>query len=244
MAVAIFGCGGIGRALALRLSAAGKVVHLLARDQAKLQAVKDSASAGAIHIHAVDVTNNDALEAACKTVAGAGPLAGSAFAIGSIPLKPLRSTTAADMASTFALNVTAPFTVIKALSPSLAAGSEAGAVVLFSSIAARVGFPNHVAIGTAKAAVEGLTVAAAAELAPKVRVNCIAPSLTDTPLAGRFLSNPTTKTALGSAHPIPRVGSPDEMAALAEFLLDDSRSGFITGQVFGVDGGRSSLRLK
>ena len=86
--------------------------------------------------------------------------------------------------------------------------------------------------------------AAAAELSPRVRVNVIAPSLTDTPLAARFTGTEAVKKALGDAHPIPRLGSADEVAALAEFLIDDATAGWITGQVFSVDGGRSTLRPK
>ncbi len=85
---------------------------------------------------------------------------------------------------------------------------------------------------------------AAAELAPKLRVNCIAPSLTDTPLAARMTSSDSMKKALGDMHPIPRIGTADEVAALVEFLLDDATGGWISGQVFSVDGGRSTLRPK
>lgn len=116
-------------------------------------------------------------------------------------------------------------------------------MVLFSSVAARAGFPNHAAIAAAKAAVEGLTVALVAELAPHVRVNCIAPSLTRTPLAEPLTRNAAMAEAIARQHPIPRLGEPEDAAALADFLLS-AQAGWITGQVFGVDGGRSSLRGK
>jgi len=114
--------------------------------------------------------------------------------------------------------------------------------VLFSSVAARAGFPNHAAIAAAKGAVEGLVVALGAELAP-VRVNAIAPSLTRTPLAEPLTRNAAMADAIAKQHPIARLGTAEEVAALADFLLSD-QAGWITGQVIGVDGGRGSLRSK
>jgi NAD(P)-dependent dehydrogenase (short-subunit alcohol dehydrogenase family) len=103
-----------------------------------------------------------------------------------------------------------------------------------------VGYANHAIIGSAKAAVEGLTVSLAAELAPDVRVNCIAPSLTDTPLARSMTANPAMAEAIAKMHPLPRLGRAEDHAALAAFLLSDAAT-WITGQVFGVDGGRSKV---
>jgi NAD(P)-dependent dehydrogenase (short-subunit alcohol dehydrogenase family) len=116
-----------------------------------------------------------------------------------------------------------------------------GAVVLFSSVAASQGFPNHAIIGPAKAGVAGLTLSLAAELAPALRVNAIAPSLTDTPLAAPLTGNAVVAKGVAALHPLPRLGTADEMAALAAFLLSDD-AGWITGQIIGVDGGRSTLR--
>jgi NAD(P)-dependent dehydrogenase (short-subunit alcohol dehydrogenase family) len=116
-------------------------------------------------------------------------------------------------------------------------------VVLFSSVAARAGFPNHLAIGAAKAAVEGMTVTLAAELAPAVRVNCIAPSLTRSRIAEPLIRNLAMAEAIAKLHPIPRLGEPEDAAALADLLLS-AQAGWITGQVIGVDGGRGTLRVK
>jgi NAD(P)-dependent dehydrogenase (short-subunit alcohol dehydrogenase family) len=130
---------------------------------------------------------------------------------------------------------------VQAALPALVAAN--GSVVLFSSVAARAGFPSHLAIGAAKAAVEGMTVALAAELAPAVRVNCIAPSLTRTGIAEPLTKNPAMAEAIAKLHPIPRLGEPEDVAAVADLLLS-AQAGWITGQVIGVDGGRGTLRVK
>ncbi|MDN3566587.1 SDR family oxidoreductase [Paeniroseomonas aquatica] len=236
-AVVILGAtGGIGGALARRVATRGGSPFLIGRDAGTLEALGRELGAPSA---ACDVTDAAALKAALQ--AAGTPLAGLAFCIGSIVMKPLARATAADFATAFALNVTAAALAVQAAAPALAAGQ--GSVVLFSSVAARAGFPGHAVIGAAKAAVEGLTVALAAELAPAVRVNCIAPSLTRTGIAEPMTKNPQMAEAIARLHPIPRLGEPEDAAALADFLLSEA-SGWITGQVIGVDGGRSTLRGK
>jgi len=228
--------GGIGAALARRLAARGAEPFLLARDPARLAAL--GAELGAPW-RAVDVTDAPALKAA---LAEAGtPLRGLAFCIGSILLKPAGRLTEADFLDAFRLNALAAAMAVQAAMPALAAGQ--GSVVLFSSVAARKGFANHAAISAAKAAVEGLAVALAAELAPQVRVNCIAPSLTKTQLAEPLTRSPQMAEAIARQHPIPRLGEAEDVAALADFLLSDA-AGWITGQVIGVDGGRGAVAGK
>lgn len=228
--------GGIGAALARRLAARGAEPFLLARDPARLVAL--GAELGAPW-RAVDVTDAPALKA---TLAEAGtPLRGLAFCIGSIVLKPAGRLTEADFLDAFRLNALAAAMAVQAAMPALAAGQ--GSVVLFSSVAARKGFANHAAISAAKAAVEGLAVALAAELAPQVRVNCIAPSLTKTRLAEPLTRSPQMAEAIARQHPIPRLGEAEDAAALADFLLSDA-AGWITGQVIGVDGGRGAVAGK
>ena len=117
---------------------------------------------------------------------------------------------------------------------------SSGSIVLFSSVAAQKGFTNHTIIASAKAAVEGLTVTLAAELAPSIQVNCIAPSLTDSKISQSMLKSAVVAEALAKAHPLKRLGKGVDSAALAKFLLSDESS-WITGQIIGVDGGRSSL---
>ena len=232
------GVGGVGEALARRLAGRGETVTITSRDAAKAQAVAMDIGCRGVALEAGDeATITSAVEAASHD----GCLNGIAWAIGSIPLKPLKAASAADFAAAYGLNVIGAALLIKAAVPALARGN--GAVVLFSSIAAGQGFANHAIIGAAKAAVEGLTRALAAELAPAIRVNCIAPSLTRTPLAARILANDAVALSIAALHPLPRLGEAGDVAALAAFLLSDEAS-WMTGQIIGVDGGRSTLRVK
>jgi NAD(P)-dependent dehydrogenase (short-subunit alcohol dehydrogenase family) len=136
------------------------------------------------------------------------------------------------------LNLYSAIEVIKGFQEELKKSS--GSIVLFSSVAAQKGFTNHTIIATAKAAIEGLTVTLAAEFAPNIRINCVAPSLTNSKIAQSMLKNPIVAEALAKAHPLKRVGEGKDSAALAKFLLTEESS-WVTGQVIGVDGGRSSL---
>lgn len=229
--------GAVGSALARRRAAAGGRVVLVARDAARLRALAAELP-GSVAVPA-DATDPAALRAA---VAAAGPsVAGLAYCVGSIVLKPLKRTSESDFLDAFRLNALGAAVAVQAAQEALAAAG--GAVVLFSTVAARAGFPNHAAIAAAKGAVEGLTVALAAELAPAVRVNCIAPSLTRSAMAAPLIGNAQMAEAIAKQHPIPRLGEGEDSAALADFLLGPG-AGWITGQVFAVDGGRSSVRSR
>jgi NAD(P)-dependent dehydrogenase (short-subunit alcohol dehydrogenase family) len=120
--------------------------------------------------------------------------------------------------------------------------SENAAILLFSTVAVQIGLPYHTQVASSKGAIEGLTKSLAAEYAPKIRVNCIAPSLTDTPLAAGLLSNEQKREANAQRHPLKRVGTAEDMANLAEFLLSE-KSSWITGQIMHVDGGISTLKI-
>jgi NAD(P)-dependent dehydrogenase (short-subunit alcohol dehydrogenase family) len=188
-----------------------------------------------------DVGDREALIDAIAAAGGA--LDGLVYAVGSITLKPLARLTDDDIERDFRLNALGAFRAVQLALPALKANPDPSSVVLFSSIAVTQGFTSHASIGMAKGAVEGLTLSLAAELAPKLRVNCIAPSLTQTPLAAGLTANAQMASAIAALHPLQRLGEVDDIAALAAFLLGPD-SGWITGQVIGVDGGRSTLRTK
>jgi len=236
MSVLIVGVAGVGGALARRLFAKNTHLILGGRSEEKLGALFGAKADTLV----LDCSDPSAVEAAVKSIKV--PLKGLVYCVGSIPLKPLKSTSVQDFTTCYNLNFLSAAMAVKAAYPALSGGSTPGSVVLFSTVAAAVGFPNHTAIASAKGALEAFTRSAASELSPKVRLNCIAPSLMDTPLASRMTSNEAMKKSLGEAHPIPRLGTSEDAAALAEFLLDENSSGWMTGQVLALDGGRSTLR--
>jgi NAD(P)-dependent dehydrogenase (short-subunit alcohol dehydrogenase family) len=166
---------------------------------------------------------------------------GLAYLPGTINLKPFRGLKTADFEEDFRINVLGAVNTIQALEKQLKKSGDSS-VVLFSTVAVQQGMPFHSSIAAAKGAIEGLTRSLAAEFAPKVRVNCIAPSLTDTSLAERLLSSEARREAGAARHPLKTIGQPEDIANLASFLLSD-QSRWISGQVLGVDGGMSRLRV-
>jgi NAD(P)-dependent dehydrogenase (short-subunit alcohol dehydrogenase family) len=232
----IFGAtGGIGQALARTLAASGRAIHLAARDPAAL-----GAELGA-PVSTFDARADASIAAAVADATTDAGLGGLAWCVGSIVLKPLARASADDFLDAFRLNVLGAALAVKAAQPALA--KAGGAVLLFSSVAVRQGFPMHSVISAAKGGVEGLALALAAELAPSVRVNCIAPSLTRSKMAAPLLSNPAMEKAMGAMHPLGRIGTPEDAALLGAFLLGPQAS-WMTGQILGVDGGRGTLRVK
>ena len=228
--------GSVGAALARRLAASGESLHLVARDAERLA---DLAGATAASWSAADALDESALTAA---IGEAGPdISGLVNAIGSLALKPLAALTSAQIEQDFRINALSSFLAVKAGAAALRKGK--GSVVLFSTVAARKGFPFHVSVAMAKAAVEGLALSLAAELAPHVRVNVVAPSLMRTPLAGRLASQESFADAIAASHALGRLGEAEDAAALAEFLLSP-QAGWMTGQIIGCDGGRSTLAPK
>lgn len=164
---------------------------------------------------------------------------GLVYCPGSINLRPFRGLKPDAFESDLQINFISVVKVIQTILPNLTR-SEQSSIVLFSSVAASMGMPFHTSVAAAKGAIEGFAKALAAEYAPKIRVNVIAPSLTDTPLAEKFLSNDEKKEKSAQRHPLKRVGTSDDMAQIASFLLSD-KSSWISGQIIHVDGGMSTL---
>lgn len=168
-------------------------------------------------------------------------LHGLAYMPGNIPLKPFHRTALPDFQQTMNLNLLGAVQSIQAALPALKNAGGAS-VVLMSTVAARVGMPFHSSIASAKAALEGLTLSLASEYAAQqIRFNAVAPSLTNTPLAGSLLASPEKVEASGKRHPLGRVGEASEPASVVRFLLDPESS-WVTGQIWGVDGGMAHLK--
>lgn len=237
--IVIFGAtGGIGSVTARRLYAKGYALHLVGRDQSKIETL--SLELGA-NYSIGEVTDEALFEKVAEDVGDA--ISGLVYAVGTLNLKRLNRLSGDDYMSDFQINAMGAALAVQHLMPALKKSDRPSSVVLFSSVAAEQGFASHVSMSMAKGAVRGLTLALAAELAPNIRVNAISPSLTNTPLAGGLLSNEKMAEAIGKMHAMERLGTAEDMAALCEFLLS-AESGWITGQILGVDGGRSTLRTK
>ncbi len=168
-------------------------------------------------------------------------LTGIIYCPGSINLRPFERIKPVDFTNDYNLQVVGAIKTIQAVAPKLKK-SENAAIVLFSTVAVQIGLPFHSQVSASKGAIEGLTKALAAEYAPKIRVNCIAPSLTDTPLATPLLNSEQKKEANAQRHPLKRIGTTEDIVNMIEFLLS-SKASWITGQVMHVDGGMSTLKM-
>ncbi|MCB0654280.1 MAG: SDR family oxidoreductase [Saprospiraceae bacterium] len=223
------GSTGIGYALVKELLNSGQEVWVISRSKGELNAFPQ------VKYIPFDVLADTLTKKMLPT-----SLAGLAYCPGSITLRPFRSLKPQQFRADYEINVIGAVNILQAAYPALKAIGSAS-VVLFSTVAVGQGMAYHSSIAAAKGAVEGLTRSLAAEWAPDVRVNCIAPSLTDTPLARRLLGTAEKVTASADRHPLKRVGQPEDVAQLAGFLLSSENS-WITGQVIGVDGGLSVIR--
>jgi len=233
--------GGIGSAVARRLHAAGFVVGGYARSADKIAAL--AAELPGLETAIAEATDPVGVEAAIADLIarGGGRLDGYVHAVGSILLKPLHLTSLEEWRRTIDLNLNSAFYGLKAVvGPMQAQG--AGSVVLISSVAAGTGLPSHEAIAAAKGGVEGLVRATAASYASRnVRINAVAPGLVDTPMAAALLGSPQARAFSEKLHPLGRIGTADQVAATIVHLLSPEAD-WITGQVWAVDGGMSSVR--
>lgn len=164
---------------------------------------------------------------------------GLVYCPGSINLRPFRGLKLETFESDMQINFFSMVKVLQTVLPQLTASVQSS-IVLFSTVAVKMGMPFHTSVSASKGAIEGFAKALAAEYAPKIRVNVIAPSLTDTPLADKFLNNDDKKEKSSLRHPLKRFGKPEDLANMAKFLLSDESS-WMSGQVLHVDGGMSSL---
>lgn len=215
---------GIGKATAERLLAEKYIV----------QATYNENPVNEVNYHHLDVTADE-----LNLDFVPDELHGLVYCPGSINLKPFHRIKPEDFASDLQLQTIGAIKTIQAVLPNLKAGK--GSIVLFSTVAVQQGFNFHSQVSVSKGAIEGLTRALSAEFAPTIRVNCIAPSLTDTPLAGRLLNSDQKKEANAERHPLKRIGEVQDIAAAVSYLLSDDSS-WITGQVLKVDGGMSSIK--
>ena len=229
----IFGAtGSIGSSLAEQLKKSGQDIHLVARNENELVSISEKLECA----HTVaNVLEEGFIE---KVRSDITEIKGLAYCVGSIDLKPLRMVSEQDFQKCMKLNLFSAVETIKGYQESLK--KNKGSIVLFSTVAAQRGFTNHAIIASAKAAVEGLTVSLAAEFAPNIRVNCVAPSLTKSKIAEPMLKNTAIAEGIAKAHPLKRLGEGKDSAALAKFLLTEDSS-WVTGQIIAVDGGRSKL---
>ena len=231
----IFGAtGSIGSKLSEKLYESNKDIHLIGRDEDELKKLSSKLNC---EYTILDILSDNISEFV-KDEFNNINISGVAYCVGSIDLKPLKLARKQDFERCLNLNFFPVVEIIKGLQDNLKRNK--GSIVLFSTVAVQRGFSNHSIISSAKGAIEGLTVSLASEFAPDIRVNCIAPSLTDSKMSKPLLKSKIITDGIAKSHPMKRIGKGEDAASMAKFLLSDE-SPWITGQIIGVDGGRSSL---
>ena len=235
----IFGAnGGIGSVVAEQLHRRGARLWLAGRDETALAGLADQVGGQAL---TVEATESDSIQAAVEQVVQkAEALDGVVNCFGTMLLKPAHLTSDEEWTETLAVNLTSSFAITRSVARAFP--KEGGAVVFLSTVAARVGLPNHEAIAAAKAGLIGLALSAAATYAPRqIRYNVVAPGLVDTKLATKITSNEASLKASRQMHPLGRIGTASEVASAIVWFLDPAQS-WVTGQVLGVDGGLGDVR--
>lgn len=217
---------GVGNALAASLSSSNEKIISISRNKPQIEGIE--------HFN-YDVLSSDEFPKISESIDGI------VYCPGSINLKPFRALKQQDFLNELQLNVLGAIKCIQAYTPNLTQ-SKFASIVLFSTVAAQTGMNFHSSVAVSKGAIEGLTKSLAAEFSPKIRVNCIAPSLTQTPLAEKLINTPEKLEASNNRHPLKRIGSAEDIANAAVFLLSEKAS-WITGQIIHVDGGMSTLKV-
>lgn len=221
---------GIGKALANQLAESGHQVY------GTYNSTEPDSEHSSIHYHRLNVSDEVlSFDFLPESVAGV------VYCPGSINLRPFERIKPDDFLNDYNLQVIGAIKTIQSVVSRLK-NTENASVVFFSTVAVQTGLPFHSQVAASKGAIEGLTKALAAEYAPKIRVNCIAPSLTDTPLAASLVNSEQKREANAQRHPLKRIGNPDDLAHMAAFLLSD-KAGWISGQILHVDGGYSTLKV-
>lgn len=217
---------GVGKSLASSLSSSNEKIISISRNKPEIEGIEH---------FTYDVLSNEDFPKISESIDGI------VYCPGSINLKPFRALKQQDFLNELQLNVLGAIKCIQAYTPNLTQ-SKLASIVLFSTVAVQTGMNFHSSVAVSKGAIEGLTKSLAAEFSPKIRVNCIAPSLTQTPLAEKLINTPEKLEASNNRHPLKRIGSAEDIANAAAFLLSEKAS-WITGQVIHVDGGMSTLKV-
>jgi NAD(P)-dependent dehydrogenase (short-subunit alcohol dehydrogenase family) len=237
----VFGAyGGIGSNLSRRLARDGNRLFLAGRDEKKLQPLAEEI--GAPHC-VTDAGSSSQIEACVQEAEERfGQIHGIVNCIGSLLLKPAHLTTDSEFDSVITTNLSSSFAIVRAGVKAMMKGG--GSIVLITSAAARIGIANHEAIAAAKGGIIGLTISAAATYGARgIRVNCVAPGLVKTPMTSKITANETALKSSSAMHVLGRVGEPDDIASMIEWLLQPDQT-WVTGQVFGVDGGLGTIRTR
>ena len=230
------GSGAIGSSIAKELKQKNYDPILISKNKEDLELIAKQLDC---KYYVCDVLDTEKLNLTIKQIGD--EVFGLAYCVGSINLRPLKLSTENDFLESYKINTLGAINAIKAVQENLLKNN--GSILLFSTVAVKQGFINHSIISTAKGAIEGLTLSLAAEFAPKIRVNCIAPSLTKAKMSQNMIKNENIKKAIEGMHPIPKIGEGSDFGEIGSYLLSENNK-WITGQILHIDGGRSTLRIK